>query len=292
MSLTLKKKVTNFRIRIRSRHPSHRILRTALPLLPFRCVFRLGSLTKVDGVVSEGGKIVEINTIEGIKNSANKRLMKECFEVAGVNTAEWFFWDNNNDFVRGNDNTVKIKYGDLPYPVVLKNIYGSRGTGNYLVNTEAELTRLIADKKLINYIVEKFHNYNREYRLHITQDGCFYTCRKMLRKDTPEKDRWHRHENNSNWILEENELFDKPSNWDKIVSQCVNALNAVELDVCSFDIRVQSAKTQKDKVRENPEFIILECNSASSFGEITAQRYLAEIPKLAMRKAKEYGIIN
>jgi hypothetical protein len=37
-------------------------------------------------------------------------------------------------------------------------------------------------------------------------------------------------------------------------------------------------------VRENPEFIVIEINSAPSFGEITLQRYLERIPAIIFAK--------
>ena len=52
-----KKKYTLFRPMIRSRHPSHSILRNRfkhLKLLPFKSVIRLGSSTQVSDSVSNG----------------------------------------------------------------------------------------------------------------------------------------------------------------------------------------------------------------------------------------------
>ena len=87
----------------------------------------------------------------------------------------------------------------------------------------------------------------------------------MLKRDA--KVRWHRHNVNSVWILEENPLFDKPTNWDSIVSSCIDALNAVGLDVAAFDVKVQSNKYKE------PKYIILESNSAPSLGEIGIEKY-------------------
>ena len=62
------------------------------------------------------------------------------------------------------------------------------------------------------------------------------------------------------------------------------ALNAVGLDVGAVDVKVQSKTTPKDKTRKTIEFIVLEINSAPSFGSITAEKYIQEIPKILKSK--------
>jgi len=170
-------------------------------------------------------------------------------------------------------------------------LFGSRGEGNTLIKDLASFERFIQGKNLSNYIYEKFYSYSREYRLHVSKEGCFYTCRKMLKSDTPEDQKWHRHDTNSVWIMEENPAFDKPVNWDSIVADCVNALEALDLDICGFDVKVQSAKDSKGRTRENPEWFLIESGSACSFGEVTAQKYIEHYPIVATRKAQEAGII-
>lgn len=282
----LKVKTKGFRPMIRSRHPSHSILRGDIGIkLPFRSVVRLGSTTSLPDDVTNGGRRVECNTVQAVKNSANKRLMKDRFTAAGVKTADWFIHDNGNWFnfsITSGDNRVNVI--DLPYPIIAKQIYGSRGNGNYKLNNPEELQAWITGKTLSNYIFEKFYNYSREYRLHITEDGCFYTCRKMLKSDTPEDQRWFRNDKNSNWWVESNEGFDKPVNWNDVVAESVKALKAVGLDVGAVDLRIQSRLDSKDRVRENPEFIVIEINSAPSFGSITGQKYIEQIPKILIKK--------
>jgi len=265
------KKYTMFYPLILSRHPSHGVIRRknrVLPLLPFRSVVRLGSTTFLED------DRVECNSVEAIRNSANKLLMKQCFTADEVKTAKW---------IKGEMSTIEDIVA-LEFPLVLKHIFGSRGTGNYLVRRQEELETILQGKTLANYIFEKFYNYSREYRLHVTEDGCFYTCRKMLKSDTAEEDRWFRNDSNSVWIVEENESFDKPVNWDLCVSESVKALKAVGLDVGAVDLRIQSKLDKDGRTRENPDFIIVEINSAPSFGEITAQKYIEEIPKILKRK--------
>lgn len=244
----------SFRPRIRSRHPSHSCLRGVLPLFMKRVVIRLGSTTEMPA------DYVEINKVEAVKNSANKRRMKDCFSSKNVKTARW------------TSNIDEVSF----FPVVAKHIYGSRGEGNYLLKTKEELSAWRTGKTLNNYIFEEYLPYKKEYRLHVTKDGCFYTCRKALKKDTPEDKKWFRNDSNSVWIIESNPEFKKPDNWQKIIEESVKALNAVGLDIGAVDLRVQDKK--------EPDFFIVEINSAPSFGEITEKKYKEELTKLIAQK--------
>src|SRR5690606_7651546 len=189
-----------------------------------------------------------------IKNASNKKLMKQCFTNGDVKTAEWFSYDNKVGIFINPINNEEIGMADLPYPIVAKHIHGSRGQGNYKLDTLEELEAWFKGKTIDNYIFEKFYNYSREYRLHVTSEGCFYTCRKVLRADTPDDKKWFRNDSNSNWWVETNEGFDKPTNWDAIEEHCVRALNAVGLDIGGCDVKVQSRKKQNGEDREFPEF--------------------------------------
>lgn len=207
--------------------------------------------------------------------------MKRSFNKAGVKTADWWTCENVGGGYLFSNNMDKSQ---LPYPIVAKHVYGSRGTGNYLLNNQKELEDWLKGKTLSNYIFERFYNYNREYRLHVTKNGCFYTCRKVLKNDTPNDKRWFRNDSNSTWILESNPLFDKPVNWKQIESECVKALNAVGLDFAAMDVRVQSANDKKGNKRKEVDFIVIESNSAPSFGEQTLEKYKEVIVQLIKEK--------
>jgi glutathione synthase/RimK-type ligase-like ATP-grasp enzyme len=265
--------------RIRSRHPSHNTLRGVLPRMMETCTIRFGSIT-------ESNTTIEINSIESIKNSSSKLRMKRCFHEGKVKTAEWWTYElAGNIFVPFGMGDQGNSCADLPYPIVAKNIFGSRGEGNTLLHNQAELVAFLPGKTFTNYIFEKFYNYVREYRLHVTADGCFYTCRKMLKSGTSEDAKWFRNDSNCVWIMEENPLFDKPVNWETIISECVKALNACELDFGACDLRVQSATDKKGQLRkEPPDFIVVEINSAPSFGEVTAIKYEEMLPILINKK--------
>lgn len=236
-----------------------------LPALAFRSVVRLGSTT----VPEDNNKRIELNTAQSIKNSASKLLMKECFTEAGVKTAKWCLA------------AEKESWESLSLPIVTKSLYGSRGIGNTKLDTLEQLESWSIGKNLNNYILEEFIKMTREYRLHITQEGCFYTCRKLLKNDAPEGT-WQRHDDVCNWIVEENPKFKKPNNWELIVQDCIKAQKALSLDICAFDVMTQGSKDGKE--RDAPEWIICESCSAPSFGSITLERYIEQIPKTLINK--------
>jgi len=281
-----KKKITNlsnirgiFSPMIRSRHPSHSALRKSLMRLPFRSVIRFGSTTELTDVHTLNGSRVELNSIEAIKNSSSKIKMKNCFKENNVKTAPFIISNNREDiieFARTHE-----------FPIVKKANFGSRGTGNTIIKTSEELEKSLTGN-LSNYVFEKYCNYNKEYRLHISNNGSFYACRKMLKqefKDHPNA--WQRHDDNCVWILETNENFDKPNNWnlpDGIVEHCVKALKACGLDFGACDLRVQNNTDKDGNKRENPDFIVVEINSAPSFGDITLEKYKEILPQLLIQK--------
>lgn len=280
----------NFRPSVRSRHQTHSNLRNNLQRLPFRSIIRLGSTASIEEINRERvtknlrpvNSFVECNTVDAVKNSANKLKMKECFTRDRVKTADWFTYNGTNFITSERNNVILIE--NLPYPIVAKSHFGSRGVGNTLLNNQQELETWMIGKNLNRYIFEKYYNFVREYRLHIDKNGCFYTCRKMLKRDAPEANKWQRHDDNCVWILEDNAQFDKPSNWNEIIEHSVKALQSVGLDIGAVDVRVQSRLDSKDRVRENPDFIIIEINSAPSFGEVTEQKYLQRIPLILNEK--------
>jgi glutathione synthase/RimK-type ligase-like ATP-grasp enzyme len=231
---------------------------------------------------------VECNTITAIKNTANKLLMIQAFQAAGVIIPPIVAHLPVRSIIDQNENLLHIFNESVAdaesYPMVAKHLRGSRGTGNYLLKSVEEFDRWSRNRELSNYIFQGFVKYNKEYRLHVTSEGCFYTCRKMLKTETPASERWHRHDSNCVWVLEENPLFDKPANWGAIVTECVKALNAVGLDVGACDVKVQSSTNSNGERRTNPKFVILEINSAPSCSTITTQKYLEEIPKILTRK--------
>ena len=281
------KTITQFRPMILSRHPSHNCLRANtknIVPLPYRAVVRFGSTTEVDDTITNGGNRIEINTVESIKNSANKLLMKQKFQQVAVKTAEWIKF-TNLETLRG--------WSSEKFPIVAKAHFGSKGKGNSLIKTAEELESWIKTHSPSSYIFEKFMNYGHEFRLHVTEQGCFYACRKALKQGVAEEDKWRRHDDICVWFLEENESFFKPNSWNDIIDDCVSALKAIGADILSFDVRVQSPTDSKGNLRDYQDYILLECNSASSMdngsGELSvcAKKYIEEVRKTIIYKVNK-----
>lgn len=255
-------------LRVLSRHPSHKILRNSI-LMPEGLigVCRLGSQTEM-------AVDVEINSIQSVVNCANKLEMKKLFKRAGVNSPEFVVLNNNNCASYNEDGSYTFKgfeylrenYIEKGISLLGKLTYRSRGQGMVLINTYSELIKFLGRSVIDNqarkgnpYYIEVFKNYIKEYRIHVScTGGYFYTNRKMLKSEfVGTNNNWYRNDNNCVWYLENNEDFDKPDTWDQIVEDCQRARKALGLDICALDV----------KVNKKGEWVILEANSAPSFGE-------------------------
>lgn len=276
------KKPTSFFLRILSRHPSIAPFRdNPLLIRKIKAVYRHGSTTN-------GDFDYEINSVDSVKTSADKKLMKEAFDKAEIRHAPWIHLKKySTDKKVFDDFLTKLEFGkDKESWVIIKNRYGSRGTGNTLARTQVELDSFIKSKQnsLDNYIMEEYKNYTVEYRIHVTEDEYFYTCRKMLKSDTPKEKRFQRHDDNCEWFLETNPKFNKPENWSDIVEDCKKAVKSIGADVLAFDVKCTSIKESKDK---KCKYIIIESCSAPSMGLVTIEKYKEQLPKIIYKK---YGI--
>lgn len=264
-----------YQLRIRSRNGSAAALRRQIPTAK-RGVYRCGSFTPKNEIFTREelrNGIIEINTVEANKTSNNKTDMKLAFDAFGVKTASWLSIGRVLEMI-ANDEIVPLEF-----PWIIKHNHSSQGNGIYLVRDRDEFLEFTADPQhRHNHIVEHYYTYVREYRLHVDRFGCFCANRKMLREDATV--RWHRHHSNSNWIREDNPLFDRPTNWDDIVAEAQKARRAVGLDICSVDIKVQSAGQRE------PKFFILETNAGSALGEQTTPLYIAELTRIADEKSR------
>lgn len=284
----MKNKYKLFRPLILSKNYSCDALRAKnknLPLLPYRSVIRFGSTTELEDDTDR----VQINSIDSVKISSNKRLMKQKFQEANVKTAFWYTTIDGELFYHP-DMEGYCNKSELPFPIVAKGHYGSKGKSNTLIKTLEEFNNWLTDKKVNNYIFEKFMNYGHEFRLHISERGCFYACRKALKQDVPVEQKWHFHDDTCVWYLEENEKFFKPNSWNDIINDCVNALKAIGADVLAFDVKVQTPYNKDGGLRDYQEYILLESNTAPSMdngtGELSvcAKKYIEELPKIIVNK--------
>lgn len=277
-------------LRIRSKNLSAGQLRHCIHT-PKRGVFRLGSMTPNEEIFTKkqlNAGVIEINTVAAVDTSNNKDLCKSIWFAANLPTAEWCYLHEVCSHSDISQLTWLQKcFSDGGHGVIVKHIHSSKGRGIYRFETKEALDEFynqkissqpieVRNKNAVSYIVEKYYTYSREYRLHIDQFGCFHANRKMLKIEAT--DRWHRHHSNTVWIREENELFNRPDNWNEIVEACQTARELIGLDICSFDVKVQNSQT------ENPKFIILESNSGSALGEETIEKYKTELERIAQYK--------
>ena len=268
-------------IRVRSRNHSAGLLRNQV-----RCarptVLRLGSFTPTNQIftpaqIREG--VVEINTVQSCQNSNDKFLMKQCFDNCAVPTANWALM-NNTRYVEG-ETAVRIvnaenkSYNYLRFPLIIKNRHSSRGRGIYFVENASDYTRYFASLNTSAHIIEEYKNYSKEYRVHASSREAFYANRKMLLNDVPEEQRFHRHHENTVWIVPENPNFVAPANMEEIKQAAINAILSVGLTIGCVDVKVQQNRAGRD-----PEFIILETNSGPALGELTAPLYINELTQL------------
>jgi len=268
-----------------SRHPSHDTLRKTKMRVPTSTCIRFGSTT-------ESKCKIQLNSVESVQKSSDKRLMKMCFATLGVKTPkaaffveDWTVGKKEKDIIFWKDD-VEGEVLELNFPIVLKHRFGSRGEGNTLFQT-AEEFRAYAQrnpgKQWQNYIIEEFVNYSLEYRIHVAtvlNEG-FYACRKALKADAKEDAKWFRNDSNCVWFMENNEeQFKKPANWNEIVADAILAAKSVGLDTAAIDVRVKG-KPSKEGAQD---WVIIETNSAPSFGDVTLQKYSEVIPRIIAAK--------
>jgi hypothetical protein len=275
------KVLTRFRVKIKSRHPSHSPLRNQLPLLPWRAVVRLGSITPLNRL-----NRIEINSIQSVKNSSDKLKTKQCFLTQNIKTAPWWTYNSGmSRFCPNGANENYVEKQNLPYPIIAKNRFGSRGSGNYKLDTQEALTQWMVGKDFSRYIFEEYKNYKYEYRFHTNKNGSFYVCRKALIANTPENKKWCMNAETCTWYLSTNEKFFKPNSYNAIVVECIKALHTLGLDFCAFDVRVQGETDNHGNSRSFQDFIIIEGNSAPSLNEIGIQHYIEQIPIIIREKS-------
>lgn len=242
-------------VRIRTRNSTARPLRWSI-LVDDWAVCRLGSLTATEDCFETPKRgVIEVNTTDAIQNSRSKIRMKNCFTTKKVSQAEW--WTS----MQG------VNINNLPYPMLAKRTFGFQGRGMRLFQDAEELRSWLRSHTIgSEWILERYYNYAREYRLHVGRGvGVFLSWRKLRRRDATE--RWFFNSENCEWYGEQHGLFDQPKCWKAMCKAAVDALTSTGLDIGAVDIRVQS-NTQDD-----PKFIVCEINSAPALGEVGIEKY-------------------
>jgi glutathione synthase/RimK-type ligase-like ATP-grasp enzyme len=255
-----------YKANIRTKNYSAKDLRGNI-LLPFRSIVRLGSLTKTSQIYPNGN-VIECNTVNAIENSRDKLLMKSNFALNDIPQTKWFTVDD----------ILNLNIDTLQYPIIAKKICGFKGHGMVKLDNKEALQSFINTTNLNGYYFEEFFNGSAEYRLHVSENGCFMAWRKLRKNDTPDDKRWYFNSDHCNWVGEDHELFNKPTNWDNMIKYSVLALQAVGLDIGSIDLRCYSP------TKKNPDFKVIEINSAPSLGEEGIRLYKIEIARILHKK--------
>jgi len=269
-------------VRIRTHNSSSRPLRGAI-LVDNWAICRLGSLTPTrECFTTPRSNIIEVNTVDAIQNSRSKLRMKACFATKNVPQSEWWTYiPGQNIFpVRGEGDRGEA-IATLPFPLVVKRVFGFQGRGMELLKNQKELTEWLQKHRDIDgWYFEKFYNYAREYRLHVARYcGVILSWRKLRTKDA--ESRWFFNSLNSNWVGTEHGLFDKPKCWSAMEKAAIDCIEATGLDIGAVDIRVQS------NTQEDPKFIVCEINSAPALGDLGIEVYKDIISKIIKNKANE-----
>ncbi len=254
-------------VRIRTSNYTARPLRRSI-LVDRYAITRLGSLTPTSDVFPGIRNVIEVNTVDAIQNSRSKLRMKACFKTKNIPQANW--WDSYQALAHDEN--------PLPYPLVVKRVFGFQGRGMQLLANDKELKAWLREHNTDGWFFEKFYNYSREYRLHVAKGiGVFLSWRKLRTRDAA--DRWFFNSENSNWVNIDHSLFNKPACWKSMEKAAIDCIDATGLDIGACDIRVQSSR------HINPKFIVCEINSAPALQELGIEKYKEAIKKLVENKS-------
>lgn len=218
-----------------------------------RVLLRLGSTTPL---ISKY-KYLELNTIEGVRISANKILMKKAFDEAHISHSEWINSSKKND-IREFLHINKI--------IIAKHKHSSKGNDIYYIDNDKYLEELFTKININDFVFEKYYFYPIEYRVHVdVNHGCFYTCKKVLKEDADIQ--WHKHADNSIFVLI-NDQQKLPICWEYMIKDCVKALKQMQLTIACFDV-----------LCSNDNFIIVESNTAPSLASYGITYYSNHLKK-------------
>lgn len=239
-----------YRIRIASRHPSHKnILKQGqMPKFPVRVRVRFGS------VIPHRRVDIDFNPISAITNTANKMRMKQIFVDNGVKTPKYL--ENSED------SRQKILDGYLgDSNIFFKTPYHSRGRG-MVVYEERSGANFTTRKGYF----EESQIADREFRVHVMDGEAFYVDEKRPRE------RGHESvvKNMANGYKFRRPLREYPP---EVITESVKAVTALGLDFGAADVGVNS-----DGVW------IYEVNTAPSLRTKTRKLYQKALVRLIWKK--------
>lgn len=218
-----------------------------------RVFLRFGSTTPL---VSKF-KYFELNSIEGVRMSSNKIIMKRIFDEQNIHHSNWISSDNPH---------LIINFFNKYKMLIAKHKRSSQGKDIYYIDTLESLMELLKTVNIKDFVFEKYCFFPSEYRVHVDKDhGCFYACKKVLKEDAEVE--WHKHFNNSTFVrvTEEHVL---PQCWDELIKECQMICKAMNMHILCFDILCC-----------DNDFIIVETNSAPALATYGLTYYSNHIQK-------------
>lgn len=218
-----------------------------------RVFLRFGSTTPL---VSKF-KYLEINSIEGVRKSSNKIIMKRIFDENNIHHSNWISSTNKHSI---------LSFFNKHKMLIAKQKFSSQGKDIYYIDTLESLEDLINNVNLSDFVFEEYCFFPTEYRLHVDGDhGCFYACKKVLKDDADIQ--WHKHFNNSVFVrLTEDHIL--PQCWNDIISDCQKICKAMNMNILCFDV-----------LACDNSFIIVETNSAPALATYGLTYYSNHIQK-------------
>jgi glutathione synthase/RimK-type ligase-like ATP-grasp enzyme len=238
-----------YRIRIASRHPSHKnILKQGqMPKFPVRVRVRFGS------VIPHRRVAIDFNSRFKITNASNKMRMKRLFVEHGVKTPK--------HLVSGADARELIAEGYLGDTIFFKTRYHSRGRGMVVFDNKDEASNMTKE----GYF-EESQIADREFRVHVMDGEAFYVDEKRPRE------RGHESviKNLENGYKFRRPLREFPP---EVITESVKAVIALGLDFGAADVGINS-----DGVW------IYEVNTAPSLRTKTRKLYQKALVRLIWKK--------
>lgn len=194
---------------------------------------------------------IQINSIEGIENCINKLRNKQLLIAANVPTLPLLDEDKIDK-----------------YPIVIKGIIRSCGDAVFVVDEAKELP---VYKKLLKnkFYIEPLFTATSEYRLHCTQERCFFAVKKI--KNDGVNDVIVTSKNHHN-VRD----FVKPRLWNQMLEAGVNAMKASKLEIGAIDFGYCS--------NGNHNFVIHEINTGPELLVNTREAYRKELEYLIDKK--------
>ncbi len=251
-----------------SRHPSHKNFE--LPLFDKSVRIRFGSLSTFSRV-----KDIEFPSIDAIKSTSNKVLMKKKFIEHGVSTPIWGYVDllslrimsENAGIPDSLQNLFKVEDG-IVVPVcelIFKEKNHSRGEGIMFVASHDDI-KLLRENGKEGYLEQVVGN-KREFRVHVCDGNAFYIDEKRPR----ERGHTARIKNLANGYKYREPRKEFP---DAVKDEAIKAVNAIGIEFGAVDVSLSEDGTVN----------VFEVNSAPGMRSRTRKLYNEQLISLIIKK--------